>query len=128
MGKRRTEAEKQLATVARVASIVGRDLAPKPMLQRIVDVLAREFGWEFVAFVGIDRDAGEFVCEALHTDRRDIVVGYRGKLGTGVVGECAVTGRTIEIEDTREYPGFVDTLGGTLSELCVPVSFGGEVP
>jgi diguanylate cyclase (GGDEF)-like protein len=127
MGKRRTEAEKQLATVARVASIVGRDLAPKPMLQRIVDVLAREFGWEFVAFVGIDRDAGEFVCEALHTDRRDIVVGYRGKLGTGVVGECAVTGRTIEIEDTREYPGFVDTLGGTLSELCVPVSFGGEV-
>ena len=118
---------RQLEALARIARIIGKDMEPKPMLQRIVDVLGAEFGWEFVACVGIDRDAGEFVCEALHTEREDMVVGYRGELGTGVVGECALTGRTIDIEDTRSYPGFIDTLGGTRSELCVPVLHAGQV-
>jgi len=30
----------------------------------------------------------------------------------GIVGECALTGKTIDVEDTRDHPNFVDTLHG----------------
>lgn len=119
---------RQLATLNRIAMIAVQDLSVRPMLQRIVDTLAEEFDWEFVACASIDRGRGEFVCEAICSRiPGSIDVGYRRALGTGVVGECASTGRTIDIDDARDHPNMVDTLGGTLSELCVPVVHNGEV-
>lgn len=119
---------RQLATLGRIARIAVQDLEVRPMLQRIVDALHEEFGWEFVACASIDVLAGEFRCEAVCSIvATDVVVGYRRRLGSGVVGECAQAGRTIDIDDTRGLPNFVDTLHGTRSELCVPVLHNGEV-
>ncbi|MFA6987303.1 MAG: hypothetical protein WC213_14010, partial [Arenimonas sp.] len=56
---------RQLATLNRIARIAVQDLALRPMLQRIVDILHEEFGWEFVACASIDASAGNFVCEAV---------------------------------------------------------------
>lgn len=119
---------RHLATLNRIAMIAVQDLSVRPMLQRIVDTLAEEFGWEFVACASVDRAANQFVCEAVCSDTPgEIKVGYRRTLGSGVVGECASLGRTIDIDDARDHPTLVDTLGGTLSELCVPVLHNGEV-
>jgi len=119
---------RQLATLNRIARIAVQDLALRPMLQRIVDILHEEFGWEFVACASIDASAGNFVCEAVRsTVETDVVVGYHRALGSGIVGECAQTGRTIDVDDTREHPNSVDTLHGTRAELCVPVVHDGEV-
>ena len=123
-----TDAMRQLAIVNRVARIAVEDMALRPMLQRVVDALAEEFQWEFVACACIDAAKGEFVCEAVHSSlETEVVVGYRRALGSGVVGECALTGRTIDIDDIRDHPNFVDTLHGTRSELCVPVMHKGEM-
>lgn len=122
------DAMRQLAILNRIARIAVEDMELRPMLQRVVDTLAEEFQWEFVACAGIDAANHEFVCEAMHSElETDIVVGYRRALGSGVVGECAITGRTIDIDDIRDHPNFVDTLHGTRSELCVPVMHKGEV-
>lgn len=122
------EAARQLATLERIARIAVEDFEPEPLLARIVDALATEFDWDFVACVGIDHERGEFVCRAVRSRvPTEITVGYRRALGSGVVGECAATGRTIDLDDTRGYPGFVDTLGGTRSELCVPAIHDGRV-
>lgn len=122
------DALRQLATLNRIARIAIQDLELRPMLQRIVDTLSDEFGWEFVACATIDRERGEFLCEAVCSKlASDVAVGYRRALGTGVVGECAQTGHTIDIDDTRGHPLVIDTLHGTGSELCVPVLHGGEV-
>ena len=119
---------RQLATLNRIARIAVQDLALRPMLQRIVDILHEEFGWEFVACAGIDRRQGIFICEAVRsTVATDIVVGYSRALGSGIVGECAQTGQTIDVRDTRKHANFVDTLHGSGSELCVPVIHDGEV-
>lgn len=119
---------RQLATLNRIARIAIQDLALRPMLQRIVDILHDEFGWEFVACASIDLRRGNFVCEAVRsTVTTDVVVGYQRPLGSGIVGECAQSGRTIDVDDTRQHPNFVDTLQGTRSELCVPVIHDGEV-
>ena len=122
------DALRQLAILNRVARIAVEDMALRPMLQRIVDTLAREFDWEFLACVGIDAERREFVCEAVHSRvDSEVAVGYRRALGSGVVGECALGGRTIDIDDVAGHPNFVDTLHGTRSELCVPVVHRGQV-
>src|SRR5687768_11715253 len=122
------EAARQLATLERIARIAVADFEPQPMLERIVEALAAELDAEFVACVGIDAERGEFVCRALSSRvPTEITVGYRRALGSGVVGECAATGRTIDLDDTSRFPGFVDTLGGTRSELCVPAIHDGRV-
>ena len=121
-------AMRQLATLNRIARIAIQDLALRPMLQRIVDILHEEFAWDFVACATIDLAAGNFRCEAVRSSiPTEVVVDYQRPLGSGVVGTCAQRGETIEVEDTRDFPGFVDTLGGTRSELCVPVIHDGEV-
>lgn len=119
---------RQLAALNRIARIALEDLDLGPMLQRIVDTLHDEFGWEFIAFARVDRERGEFCCEAVHSEvDTSVAAGYRRALGSGVVGECAMTGQTLDIDDTAAHPNFVDTLPGTRSELCVPIRHRGEV-
>jgi diguanylate cyclase (GGDEF)-like protein len=119
---------RQLATLNRIARIAIQDLALRPMLQRIVDILYEEFEWDFVACASIDAASNSFRCEAVRSSvPTEVVVDYQRALGSGVVGACAQRGETIDVEDTREFEGFVDTLGGTRSELCVPVVHDGEV-
>jgi len=123
-----SQALRQLTMLNRVARIALQDMALRPMLQRIVDSLSDEFGWEFVACASIDRARGEFQCEAVSSKLpSDVAVGYRRALGSGVVGTCAVSGETFDIDDTRDHPLVIDTLHGTGSELCVPVLHNGEV-
>ena len=119
-------AQRSLEVLNEVARIATLDLALRPMLQRITDALAAKFGWEFVALVSIDGD--RFVCEALtSTVRTSVHVGYSRRLGSGVVGEVAATGRPVLIDDVRTYPNYVDTWPGARSELCVPVTHHGRI-
>lgn len=119
---------RQLAALNRISRIALQDMELRPMLQRIVDALYEEFGWEFIAFAGIDRERNEFVCDAVHAwAPGEVRVGYRRALGTGVVGLCASTGQTLDIPETLGHPDVIDTLGGTRSELCVPVLHNGSV-
>jgi diguanylate cyclase (GGDEF)-like protein len=119
---------RQLATLNRIARIAIQDLALRPMLQRIVDILHEEFEWDFVACATIDRASNNFRCEAVRsTLPTEVVAGYQREIGSGVVGACAQRGETIDVEDTLDFQGFVDTLGGARSELCVPVVHDGEV-
>jgi diguanylate cyclase (GGDEF)-like protein len=117
----------QLEVLNEIARIATDDLELRPMLQRITDALSRRFGWEFVACVSIDAERGRFLCEALTSGGPSKVhVGYSRPLGSGVVGQVALTGRAVLLDDVRTEPNFVDTMEGTLSELCVPVRHGGK--
>ena len=117
----------RLEVLNEVARIATLDLELRPMFQRVADVLRRKFGWEYVACASVDWERGRFVCEALSTDMpSDIHVGYSRALGSGVVGEVALTGRPILLDDVAASPNFVDTLPGARAELCVPVRHGGR--
>ena len=106
---------KQLALLNHIALLAVEDIdASQSMLQRIVETLQQEFNWEFVACVVIDKSTNEFVCQAVSsTIPSEVKMGYRRALGTGVVGNCVQSKQTIDLDDTRGYPGFVDTLGAT---------------
>jgi diguanylate cyclase (GGDEF)-like protein len=113
-----------LNEVARIATL---DLALRPMLQRVADTLRQTCGWEFVACVSLDLERGRFVCEALATDLpTSIHVGYSRPLGSGVVGTVAASGQPVLLDDVDAFSGYVETLPGARSELCVPVKHQGN--
>src|SRR6266576_6829718 len=120
--------ERRLETINEIARIATLDLELRPMMQRITDALAQKFGWEFVALVMVDADRTAFVCEAVtSTMPTDIHVGYSRPLGSGVVGTVAATEQPILLDDVRTFPGYVETMPGTASEICVPVRHGGKL-
>lgn len=117
-----------LAILAEVARIATADLALRPLLQRIADTLADRFGWDLVGLVRIEAEQGRFVCEAISTRLpADIHVGYRRELGSGIVGQVAMTGKPMVIDDVRRHPSFVQILQGVQSEICLPIRHRGEV-
>lgn len=118
----------QLEILNEVARIATLDLELRPMLQRITDALASQFGWEFVALVTIDRERDAFLCEAVTSNvPTSIHVGYTRSLGSGVVGQVAATAEAVLIDEVLTYPNYVETLPGARSELCVPVCHHGEI-
>ncbi|MFN7973278.1 MAG: GAF domain-containing protein [Acidobacteriota bacterium] len=119
---------RELEALNEVARIVTGGLELSPMLQRITDTLARCFDWEFVACMSVDPVKRRFRCEALTTEiPTGVYVGYGRALGSGVVGEVAATGNPILLDDVRLQENYVETLPGAMSELCVPVKYGGEL-
>jgi len=118
----------QLEAINEIARIATSDLELRPMMQRITDALAHKFNCEFVALVMVNSERDAFICEAVTTTTpTDIHAGYTRPLGSGVVGTVAATEKPILLDDVRTYPNYVETMSGTLSELCVPVRHGGEL-
>jgi len=118
---------RRLEVLNEVARIATLDLEMRPMFQRVADALRHAFGWEYVACASVDWERNRFVCEALSTDMPSAIhVGYSRELGSGVVGEVALTGLPIQLDDVAGAANFVDTLPGAAAELCVPVRHGGR--
>jgi diguanylate cyclase (GGDEF)-like protein len=118
---------RRLEILNEVARIATLDLELRPMFQRVADALRRKFGWEYVAAASVDWERNRFVCEAVSSELpSDIFVGYTRPLGSGVVGEVALTGRPILLDDVDLSPNYVETLPGARAELCVPVRHGGR--
>jgi diguanylate cyclase (GGDEF)-like protein len=98
------------------------------MLQRVTDALAQKFDWEFVALVAVDKARTAFVCEAVTSAlETEIYTGYSRPLGSGVVGEVAATEMPILLDDVRASTNYVETMPGTMSEICIPVKHGGKL-
>ena len=120
--------ERQLAVVVQIARIATEDLELRPMLQRIVDAVRAAFGWQFVAYASLDRDAGRFICDAVSSELpSEVRVGYSRSVGSGVVGEVLLTGLPVLLDDVTQHPGYIETLSGARSELCVPVRHRGDL-
>ncbi|HWN41546.1 MAG TPA: diguanylate cyclase [Thermoanaerobaculia bacterium] len=119
---------RELEALNEIARTATLDLELRPMLQRITDTLMQKFGWPFVALASVDPEQEFFVCEALSTLLPSAVkVGYTRRLGTGVVGEVALKGEPILLDDVLASPNYVETMAGVRSELCVPVRHGGRI-
>ena len=121
-------ADDPLALLNELARITTEDLELWPMLQRITDTLSSRLGAELVSLVRIDRVAGRFVCDAVTSSLpTEVKVGYSRELGSGVVGLVAESGKAVLLDDVRSFPGYVETLPGVASELCLPIQHRGEV-
>lgn len=119
------DALERLNAVARVTT-EGLELVP--MLQRITDLLVERFDWDHAGFARIDRERGVFVAEAISARIPiEVAAGYVRPLGSGVVGEVALTGHPVVLSDTRRHPAYVAVAPDIRCEICLPIFHGGEV-
>ena len=111
-----------------VARVAADGLELRPMLQRVSRVLVDSFDWDHAGFARLDREAGVFVTEAVASRvPTEVVPGYSRGLGSGVVGEVALTGRAVVLDDVRRHPDYVAVAEGIRCEICLPIFHGGEV-
>ena len=129
MGTRRADDRgKQLEILIEITRIAMLDLELRPMLQRITDMLAQQFGWEFVACASLDHKRKRYTVEAVTaTQPTEVEAGYSGDFAASVIGEVATVARPIVLDDIQIPKRYPDTMDGTRSELCVPVLHRGEL-
>ena len=117
-----------LALLNEIARVASDGLSLGPILHRITDTLLETLDWDHVAFARVDRERGQFVCEAVSSRvPSEVTVGYSAPLGDGVVGRVAANGQGLVLDDVAKFPGYVPVAEGVLCEVCVPIEHGGEV-
>ncbi len=117
-----------LELLNQTARVVAEGLELRPMLQRVAELLVESFDWDHAGFARIDRERGRFVAEAVASRiPTEIVPGYFRPLGSGVVGEVALTGRSVVLDEVSRHPDYVAMTEGVRCELCLPIFHGSEV-
>jgi len=101
------------------------------LLDSVTGSIQRYFGYYDVSMFLVDDEAGDVVMMAQAGAYREMTsVGYRQKIGLGLVGQCAGSGETIVVNDVSGEPRRIVAFPGEVvegSELCVPVRAGDNV-
>ncbi|MBI5965026.1 MAG: GAF domain-containing protein [Chloroflexi bacterium] len=106
-------------------------LDPQELLQDVVELLKKNFGYYHVQIYVVEPETGDFILRAGSGEigRQLMVQGYRLRAGEGVVGYTAETDAPFFTNDVDRLFSFVRTplLPDTKSELTVPVKIEGRI-
>ena len=101
------------------------------LLDSVVGSIQHSLDYYGVGIFLVDDSAGDAVMMAQAGGGRDMMsVGYRRKLGIGLVGICAATGETLLANDVSREPRRVIAFPGEVAlgaELCVAIKAGDNV-
>lgn len=101
------------------------------VLDSVANSIQRYFGYYDVSVFLVDDSANEVVLMAQAGAYRELTtVGYRQRIGIGMVGSCAATGETLLANDVSQEPRRVIAFSGEAamgSELCVAIHAGDSV-
>lgn len=121
---RRTHDELQVLFEA--AKAVSGTLDLRTVLDSLVSVACRAFGYENGALLMVDAATGELVVEAAYGYERPLV-GVRVAVGTGISGWVARTGSPLMVDDVSADPRYYQADDRTRSEMAVPLIAEGKV-
>lgn len=121
----------QLAVVNQVARQAASILEPDQLLQDIVTAIQQGFGFFNVILLQLDETTNELGNQAIAGGFENIAPpDYRQKVGEGLIGQVAETGRSLLVNDVSQAPqyivGFSEDVP-TQSELCVPLKLADRV-
>ncbi len=119
---------RQLTLLNRVGSTITSTVELEELIQRIVDDLRQELGYEFVAMGLVDPDGKRLRLSAISTDMDvDLKVGHSQEPGEGVAGMVVSMGESVLIHDVSRFHNYVPTAKEVASEMCVPIKTGERV-
>ncbi|MCP4537648.1 MAG: PAS domain S-box protein [Chloroflexi bacterium] len=121
----------QLAVVNQVARQVVSILEPDQLLHEIVTAIQHGFGYFNVILLQLDEATNELGNQAMAGGFSSMAPpDYRQKVGEGLMGWVAETGRSLLVNDVRQSPQYIvgfPTDESTLSELCVPLKLADHI-
>jgi signal transduction histidine kinase/putative methionine-R-sulfoxide reductase with GAF domain len=129
-----TQLRKRHGKLAIINEIARKAMAQFDMidvLDSVASSIQHYFGYYDVGIFLVDDSAGDVVLMAQSGAYRELTtVGYRQKIGVGLVGTVAAAGETILANDVTKEPRRVVAFAGEAgmgAELCVPISVGDKV-
>ncbi len=121
---RRTHDELQVLFEA--AKAVSGTLDLRTVLDSLVSVTCRAFGYENGALLMVDSTTGDLIVEAAYGYNRP-VVGVRVPAGAGISGWVARSGSPLIVDDVRRDSRYMEVDDRTCSEMAVPLIAEGKV-
>jgi signal transduction histidine kinase len=117
----------ELQRLSRVSEVITSSVDLATLLERTVESIREQFGYDFVALGLVEGEPERVVLEALSTPFEvEMSVGHSQPLGEGVTGSVVQTGRSMLLADAGSFPGRVSTGLGLGSEMCCPLRVGGR--
>jgi len=121
---RRTHDELQVLFEA--AKAVSGTLDLRTVLDSLVSVTCRAFGYENGALLMVEAATGDLIVEAAYGYQHP-VIGVRVALGTGISGWVARTGSPLVVDDVSQEPRYYQVDDRVRSEMAVPLIAEGKV-
>lgn len=116
----------RMQTLARVSRVIHSTLEPREALQRILGEAVRLVRAWSGSICLINPTTGQLEIEAaegLSSEARAV----RLRVGEGITGWVARTGRAARVDDIQEDRRYVHVKPGVVSELAIPLRVAGEV-
>lgn len=116
----------------RLLHLYGLNAGAERIREEILDTALDAMPAEAASFVSVDREAGKLRFDAVRGPVAARLQGLEIEIGTGLVGACADSHKTITVSDVRKdrrHAAEIDEALGfaTRSLVAVPVLHGGEI-
>ncbi len=120
------KAHDELQVLYEAAKSVSGTLDLRTVLDSLVAVTCRAFGYDIGALLMVDPGTGDLTVEARY-GHDDSVIGARLPVGVGITGWVARTGMPLIVDDVRQDARYHQLEERTRSELAVPLISEGKV-
>ncbi|MBI3998133.1 MAG: GAF domain-containing protein [Armatimonadetes bacterium] len=120
------KAHDELQVLFEAARAVSGTLDLRTVLDSLVAVTCRAFGYDSGAVLLVDPDAGDLILEASY-GLPDTMIGMRLPPGVGITGWVARTGTPLVVDDVLQDARYYRIDDRTRSELAVPLIAEGKV-
>ena len=123
--KKATERMREATALHRVSGTLMRTLNLNQLLESILEVLQRSFGYPHCAILLVDEKTGELHVEAARGYLREMVGKSRiGISQEGIAGWVAADKMPLNVPDVTQDDRYVEKVKGIRSEIAVPILIG----
>jgi two-component system NtrC family sensor kinase len=123
-----TERMREATALYKVSNQLMRTLNLNQILEKVLGVLQRSFGYLNCAILLVDEEAGELEVKAARGYPQEIVGKVRLKIGQeGIVGWVAAHKTALNVPDVTQDSRYVEGVEETRSEMAVPMIAGDKV-
>jgi GAF domain-containing protein len=123
-----TERMREATALYKVSNQLMRTLNLDQILEKVLDIFQRFFGYLDCTILLVDEEAGELEVKAARGHLQEAVGKVRLKIGQeGIVGWVAVHKTLLNVPDVSQDSRYVEGVPGTKSEIAVPMIAGDRV-
>ena len=121
------DAIRKLAKLNEASRAMTRCRELGPLLDTILRLVCEVFDLDTCAVLLLDESTRELRIERARGYDEAVIATFRGRMGEGVTGRAAQTGRAMYVADVHTQPDYVEGVVGAVSEIAAPMRLDDDV-
>jgi signal transduction histidine kinase len=122
-----TERMREATALYKVSNLLMRTLNLDQVLEKVLDILQRTFGYLDCTILLVDEETGELEVKATRGCLQEAAGKVRFRIGEGIVGWVAARKTALNVPDVSQDTRYVEGMEQTGSEIAVPMIAGDTV-